>query len=217
MSKITDIETCLWDMIIVKNALNELFNVGFTNLTPRSPSVVSRYAHIEFVNFIKAYNKLLGVVDLKMKKQLLCFTPLIKPIMDNKDGIKNMRNLWIGHIPNEDTLEDGMTKLIKDKKLSEDVDSLCLNIMGVISFVHIVEKFFSEEHNSIINKYQNSLDSNNPTQFLNTLNIESEFLLMIEASRSKTHSENINLDWNKLDNYFDSMYKDKITLLEHNT
>ena len=200
-------------MIIVKNALNELFNVGFMNLTPRSPSVVSRYAHIEFMNFIKAYEKLLGVVDIKMKEQLLCFTPLIKPIMDNKEGIKNIRNLWIGHIPNNDTLEDGMTKLIKNKKLPTDVNSLCLNIMGIILFVSIVEKLFHEEHNNIINKYQNGPDSNKPLQFLDPLKIKERFSFMMKAIRSKTYNENINLDCSELDN----ICKAKINLLERNT
>ena len=200
-------------MIIVKNALNELFNVGFMNLTPRSPSVVSRYAHIEFMNFIKAYEKLLGVVDLKMKEQLLCFTPLIKPIMDNKEGIKNIRNLWIGHIPNNDTLEDGMTKLIKNKKLPTDVNSLCLNIMGIILFVSIVEKLFHEAHNNIINKYQNGPDSNKPPQFLDPLKIKERFSFMMKAIRSKTYNENINLDCSELDN----ICKAKINLLERNT
>ena len=184
------------------------------NLTQKSPSMVSRYAHIEYINFIDAYDKLLGIVDLKMKKQLLCFTPLIKPIMDNKEGITIMRNSWIAHIANNDGFDAGMTKLIEDKNLRTDVNSLYVNIMGIISFVHIVEKFFSKEHNSIINKFQNGPDSNRPVQFLNTLKIEYEFLLMIEASRSKTHSENINLDWNKLDNDFDNIREDKITLLE---
>ena len=200
-------------MIIVKNALNELFNVGFMNLTPRSPSVVSRYAHIEFMNFIKAYEKLLGVVDIKMKEQLLCFTPLIKPIMDNKEGIKNIRNLWIGHIPNNDTLEDGMTKLIKNKKLPTDVNSLCLNIMGIILFVSIVEKLFHEAHNNIINKYQNGPDSNKPPQFLDPLKIKERFSFMMKAIRSKTYNENINLDCSELDN----ICKAKINLLERNT
>ena len=129
-------------MIIIKNSLNELLKAGFMNLTPKSPSMVSRYAHIEYMNFIKAYEKLLGVVDLKIKKQLLCFTPLIKQIMDSKEGITIMRNSWIAHIPNNNKFDVGMTKLIKDKNLPTDVDSLYLNMMGIISFVHIVEKFF---------------------------------------------------------------------------
>ena len=184
------------------------------NLTPKSPSMVSRYAHIEYMNFIKAYEKLLGVVDLKIKKQLLCFTPLIKQIMDSKEGITIMRNSWIAHIPNNNKFDVGMTKLIKDKNLPTDVDSLYLNMMGIISFVHIVEKFFSKEHSSIINKYQNGPDSNKPKQSIDPLRIERKFLLIVEAVRSKTHSENINLDWNKLGNYFDNIRKDKITLLE---
>ena len=201
-------------MIIIKNSLNELLKAGFMNLTPKSPSMVSRYAHIEYMNFIKAYEKLLGVVDLKIKKQLLCFTPLIKQIMDSKEGITIMRNSWIAHIPNNNKFDVGMTKLIKDKNLPTDVDSLYLNMMGIISFVHIVEKFFSKEHSSIINKYQNGPDSNKPKQSIDPLRIERKFLLIVEAVRSKTHSENINLDWNKLGNYFDNIRKDKITLLE---
>ena len=73
-----------------------------------APLLAFHYGVLRLAQFLDAYEGFMGSLDPRQRKLVVCATGLIADVHKRRDALKNMRNGWIAHPPDDGLLaEDG--------------------------------------------------------------------------------------------------------------
>lgn len=155
-----------------------------------------RYASIDMSQFVDYYTKFMKLLEEDEKEIVLRFTPLLKPIFDNRDGLKKFRNNWVGHIQEDDKFEENVADFINRINLPQKMEEYYYMIFAIKTFVDALQIIFDKDLKSLCEKFGKN-DENRPLQPNNIDLAYKKFLSKMEDCREnfpKKHKSTIKPD-----------------------
>ena len=95
----TPAEQCMRRLIMARELLNNLKRIRLDGGSP--PSFVPYYGTLHLVQFMDAYEGLMGCLTEDQKKPVTCLSDLISGIVEHKGALREVRNKWIAHLQDD--------------------------------------------------------------------------------------------------------------------
>ena len=200
MTGYTILEQTLFRLHIIQYSLVGLQNACFTAKPPVdkiASSVFSRYAIVDFSQFIDYYHQLLGNLHGVQKQTALCFVPFLKELFENESGIRKLRNNWVAHIQDDDKFTKDLTELVTETGLPNDPNEYYKMSSGINAFIQAIRLILKDDFQKMTAKFNSRRDFFLTGQIFNIdlESIEKDLIKKYEFVKADTASQNLSFPW----------------------
>ncbi len=169
---------------MVRNTLDALLEIHDQSKHELATSVITRYIILELDNFIDSQNSMMGKLDEKQKKYVVCLSGFLEEIEKNKKVIRKIRDGWIAHIQNEDNFKEDIMDLIKNSTLETGQEIIIMGLC-VIRYVDALKSVLLEEFDNANERYNATRESSVHAVILNNEIIKQIIKQKVELSKQK--------------------------------
>lgn len=103
---------------MARNLLDNLNSIRIAG--ERCPPFVLHYGILHLVQFMDAYEGLMGHLAPDQKGPVACLSDLICGMFDHKDALVKMRNQWVAHLQDKDMSAEAPSIFVRRVGLPED-------------------------------------------------------------------------------------------------
>lgn len=189
-------EHCLRRLIIARNLLDVLSGIRLDG--GRDPSFVPHYGVLHLVQFMDAYEGLMGRLNPDQKRLVACLSDLISDIQDHRDALRKTRNMWVAHLQDKDMSVEAPSDFVRRVGLPDDPAWYSEMFECAIIFADAVQSLLPEIAETASKKTHRTADAG-PAQFVfDPEQIIQNICARLKKTRKKAEKECPNRQWDSL-------------------
>ena len=143
-------------LIVIQNHLRGLCSLFERGI---APSLAIHYGILHLVQFLDAYHELMGALDEREKRRVLCATGLISGVTERSDGLRAMRNDWVAHLQGKGWFTEDASDFFRRVGLSGDPSVYYEMMASVIAFVDAVAALLPDVSRQAVEKFNRTGDA----------------------------------------------------------
>ena len=162
----TPAEAGMWKMIVIRNRMRDLyglFDVG------TAPSIALQYGVQELVQFVDAYDGLMGRLTDEQNKRVQCATDLISGVVEHRGALREMRNSWLAHPQDDGLFAEGAPGFVRRAGLPADPAAYYEMLACAVIFADTVRALLPEVAGPAVEKFNRTGDAR-PERYCDVLN-----------------------------------------------
>ena len=180
----TPAEAGMRRLIVIRNRLKGLSDLFEKEI---APSLAIHYGILHLVQFLDAYHELMGALDKREKKRVLCATGLISGVTERSDGLRAVRNDWVAHLQGKGRFTEDASAFLRRAGLSGDPSAYYEMMASVIAFVDAAAALLPDIARRAVEKFNRTGDAGPEWHCVDLDRIDQNVRAKLDAVREKAN------------------------------
>lgn len=189
----TRAESCLRRLIMARNMLHNLNSIRLDDGS--QPMFVFQYGILHLVQFMDAYEGLMGGLTDDQKKPVTCLSDLICGILDREDALREARNKWIAHLQDDDGFAEDAPDFLRRAGLPDDPLWYREMFECAVIFADAVQSLLPEVEERVREMVRRALGAEPPKHLFDRMVVDQNIRTRLAKARKKAAKEYPDCPW----------------------
>ena len=193
MVEYTPAEQCLRRLIMARNLLANLSSLRLGDGCP--PMFVFQYGTMHLVQFMDAYEGLMGCLTDEQKGPVLCLSDLISGMVEHKSVLREVRNKWIAHLQDDDGFVEDAPDFVWRTGLPDDPVWYLETFECAVIFADAVQSLLPEVASPVLERVDQALGDEHMEYSLDPARLARNVQARLEKARKKAEEAHPDRPW----------------------
>lgn len=192
----TPAEQCMRRLIMARGLLNNLKCIRLDGGIP--PQFVSYYGTLHLVQFMDAYEALMGCLTEDQKKPVTCLSDLISGIVEHRGALREVRNKWIAHLQDDGGFAEDAPDFVRRAGLPDGPMWYIETFECAVIFADAVQSLLPDVAESVREKVGRVLGAAPPKYPFDQEEVDQNIRTRLGMARKKAAKEYPDCPWASL-------------------
>ena len=182
-------------LILIRNHMDVLCRL-FEGGT--APSLAFHYGVLRLAQFLDAYEGFMGSLDTRQQKLVACAAGLVSDVHKRQDALKNVRNGWIAHPPDDGLLAEDGSDYVRRIGLPGDPAAYYEMLVCTVAFIDTARALLPEIAEPTVEKFNSSSDAKPKFHCIDLDQIVQNLRSKLDSVREEAEQKCPNMQWGSL-------------------
>ena len=163
-----------------------------------APSLAFHYGVLRLAQFLDAYEGFMGSLDPRQQKLVACAAGLVSDVHKRRDALKNVRNGWIAHPPDDGLLAEDGSDYVRRIGLPGDPAAYYEMLVCTVAFIDTAGALLPEIAEPTVEKFNRSSGAKPKFHCIDLDQIAQNLRSKLDSVRKEAEQKCPDMQWGSL-------------------